>query len=87
MTLLKGTVHSIEDITSTEIQLVDDMIKVKAILEELMRSNHVQATTFKDLGFFLKWHKFDTEEKNKKYSKFTCHELNIFLYFKDKEYF
>jgi hypothetical protein len=41
MTLLKGEVHSIEDITSTEIQLVDDMKKVKAILEELMRSNHV----------------------------------------------
>ena len=35
----------------------------------------------------LNWNTFDTEFKNKKYSKFLSNELNFFLYFKDKEYF
>ena len=33
------------------------------------------------------WHSFTQEEKNKKYSKFLCHEFNIYLYFKDHSYF
>lgn len=63
------------------------MPKVKAVLEELMRSNHIGISTFKELDFIMKWHTFDIEEKNRKYSKFSCHEVNIFIYFKDKEYF
>ena len=35
----------------------------------------------------LKWNKFTTEQKNKKYNDYQCHEMNLFLYFKDFEYF
>ena len=39
------------------------------------------------LFFLLKWNKFTTEQKNKKYNDYQCHEMNLFLYFKDFEYF
>mmetsp|Transcript_20692 Transcript_20692/g.19721 ORF Transcript_20692/g.19721 Transcript_20692/m.19721 type:complete len:94 (-) Transcript_20692:2970-3251(-) len=31
--------------------------------------------------------KLDLEGKHKKYSRYHCHELNVFLYFQDKDYF
>lgn len=35
----------------------------------------------------MKWTGLSEEEKNKQYSKMTCHELNLFCYFKDRAYF
>jgi hypothetical protein len=35
----------------------------------------------------MKWHKMDREEKNNKYSKYFCNEINIFLFFKDRLFF
>ena len=35
----------------------------------------------------LKWNTFSESEKHKKYSEFQCHEVNLFLYFKDYDYF
>jgi len=40
-----------------------------------------------DLEFLIKWHTFSDEEKNKKYSNFCSHEVNLFIYFKDATYF
>ncbi len=36
---------------------------------------------------FSKWKGFSTEEKYRHFSKNACHELNLFLYFKDQAYF
>jgi hypothetical protein len=87
LTLLKSASHFIEDITSTEIQIIDDLTKVKGVLEELMKQRYSYEQIFKDLGLMMKWFKMDFEEKNVSYSKNSCHELNIFIYFKDPEYF
>lgn len=40
-----------------------------------------------DLEFLIKWHSLTDEEKNKKYSNFCSHEVNLFIYFKDHAYF
>jgi len=40
-----------------------------------------------DLEFLIKWNTFSDEEKNKKYSNFCSHEVNLFIYFKDPQYF
>ena len=86
--LLKHDTSLIEDITSTEIQLIDDLKKVKGVLEELMRTKYTSDATFKEFGgIFMKWPKMSFEEKNKEYYKSMCHELHIFLYFKDQEFF
>ncbi len=37
--------------------------------------------------FLTKWDSFELAEKHKKYDKYACNELNIFLYFKDPAYF
>ena len=34
-----------------------------------------------------KWHALDIDEKLKKYDEFASHELNVFLFFKDRAYF
>ena len=61
--------HFIDDITSTEIQLIDDLKKVKGVLEELMKTNYGTnnpGTAFKDLsGLVMKWPRIEKEEKNK----------------------
>ena len=65
--LTKDETHVIEDITSTEIQLIDDLKKVKGVLEELMKNNyHASSGVFKDLSsIVMKWNSYDEEEKNK----------------------
>ena len=35
----------------------------------------------------LNWHKLSLEDKNSQFTKHTCHELNLFIYKKDREYF
>lgn len=69
----KHETHFIDDITSTEIQLIDDLKKVKGVLEELMKSNYStnsSGTVFKELsGLVMKWPRLEKEEKNKHYNK------------------
>jgi hypothetical protein len=50
----------------------------------------VKATHSSDVfefEFLLKWNTFDFETKCKKLTAFFSHELNLFLYFKDPEFF
>ena len=37
--------------------------------------------------YLLKWHKFDFDKKLQSYSKYHSHELNFFIFKKDKEFF
>ena len=88
----KDTVKVIEDITSTEIQLIDDLKKVKGVLEELMRMNYRldQAGPFKELSaLFMKWPSLagKQEEKAKLFYKHLCHELSFFIKLKDGLFF
>lgn len=89
--LTKDEAHTIEDITSTEIQLIDDLKKVQGVLEELMRSNGYlhSAGIFKELTpVFIKWPSLDSdEEKTKLFYKHLSHEFNFFLKRKDTAFF
>ena len=85
--LKPGESHIIEDITSVDYQSVDSLNKVGKVLQELTTLKHQENSAFNSSSWMLNWNTFDTEVKNKKYSKFLCNELNFFLYFKDKEYF
>lgn len=86
--LLAGESHFIEDITSTEVQLVDELPKVKGVLEELMKATYQNSGVYAQLiNVFMGWHKYDHEEKLKQLNKHLCNELNIFVYFKDRDFF
>jgi hypothetical protein len=79
--------HSIEDITSVEYQTIDSLNKVNRVLQELLTLKHQENSSFASSSWLFNWPNFDSEMKNKKYSKFMCNELNFFLYFKDEKYF
>lgn len=81
-----GQTVTIEDITSTEHMIIDSLDKVFKVQTEIARILG-KSKLDEDLEFLLKWNTFEEEEKNKKYSKFCCHEVNLFLYFKDPTYF
>jgi hypothetical protein len=83
---------TIEDITSTDIQFIDDLKKVRGVLDELFRTvshSYHGSSIFKDLApILLKWPSIgEIEEKCKTYYKNLCHELNVFLYMKDRSFF
>ena len=84
--ITSGSKVSIDDITSTEYVIIDSLDKVKKIQNEVVTILG-QSKSDEDLDFLLNWNQLADEDKNKKYSKFQCHEVNLFLYFKDPGYF
>ena len=84
-TVLKLESHFVEDITSTEVQTVDDLKKVCQVLEEI--SKNMGGGQLRDFAFIMKWHQSSEEQKNNHYSAKTSHELNLFCYLKDRPYF
>lgn len=77
---------TIEDITSTDHIIIDSLDKVRKIQDEIRKLYSIP-TDAQDLMFLLKWNKLSEEDKGKKYNKFVCHEVNLFIYFKDRDYF
>jgi hypothetical protein len=43
--------------------------------------------TLAEFSFITQWNTFDPAKKQELYSKYTCHELNYFLYRKDPDFF
>ena len=83
--VMNKSTYDIQDITSTEYIFVDSVNKVKRACDDVCKIKGVGLD--ETLFFLLKWNKFTTEQKNKKYNDYQCHEMNLFLYFKDLEYF
>ncbi len=83
--------HLIADITSTEIQIIDDIKKVRTIMQELQSKNyHESSGVYKELNeiIVVKWPSYKTQdEKLKVYYKYACHEFNYFLYKRDQDFF
>ena len=83
--LAKDETYKIDDITSTEYLIVDSLEKIQQVQNEIRKVSGYGGIS--DLDFITKWNSYEKEKKNNKYSKFMSHEMNLFLYFKDKEYF
>ena len=80
----------IEDITSSEIMLIDDLAKVNMILKEVRKvsgSQRVDPTLTKLSDLVRKWPDFTHSEKNTSFATNTCYELHLFLKHKDPAYF
>ena len=73
---------TIEDITSSRFELYDTLGSVYRLYATLSGD-----PTLTEFQFILTWPKMKPEEKREKYSKYACHELNLFLYHKDPEFF
>jgi hypothetical protein len=88
------TVH-IEDITSSKIQIIDNMEKIYQVMEQ-MKSLHFNDafSNGNDNQFdslvrtvLQPWKTFEFKKKCILFSKHTCHELNFFLFKRDEEFY
>ena len=78
----KGGAFELGDITSSKFEVYDRLARAYQLYATLSDNN-----TLREFSFVLGWPKLKREQKNEKYSKYACHELNFFLYKKDPEYF
>ncbi len=74
----------IEDITSTDMQIVDSLQKVWLVQKELRRFDKQEQEYIDNM---LKWPTLTNEQKAKTYSEYCSHEFNLFLRLKDPQFF
>ena len=80
--LTSGEKFELADITTGRFESYDSLSSVYSLFSTL--SNNSELAKFQ---FVLEWPSFSTEEKQEKYSEFACHELNHFIYRKDRQFF
>ena len=72
--------------SSSAVRVINSVSQVYDLMLTLLeKQQHKQ--DLRRFGFLVDWHRFSFFGKNEKYSKWNCHELNLFLYKKDREYF
>ena len=84
--LLKGQTFEIEDMTSCEFQVIDTVARVFDGMVELAKESHNNAA-LEEWKFIKEWETLTFIEKYKNYDKFSSHELNLFIYCKDRAFF
>jgi len=85
-TLKKGEEIVLKDVTPTSFYMFDNLSSVHTIYKTLLKQKK-DANKLSEFAFVLKWNSMSDKEKIEKYSKYSCHELNYFIYKKDKEFF
>eukprot|EP01122_Echinamoeba_exundans_P014341 TRINITY_DN6463_c0_g1_i1.p1 TRINITY_DN6463_c0_g1~~TRINITY_DN6463_c0_g1_i1.p1 ORF type:complete len:1433 (+),score=359.11 TRINITY_DN6463_c0_g1_i1:430-4728(+) len=70
------------DITTSKIEVFDSLGKAWSLLSSLSGQS-----TLTEFSFVLSWQSLTDAEKQDKYSKYACHELNTFVFFKDRPFF
>ncbi|EPY16068.1 hypothetical protein STCU_11570 [Strigomonas culicis] len=68
--------------SAADMCVVDDVVVATDILQLVQ-----QDVSWSKWAFVSEWGTLSPLEKLKKYDTYMCHELNIFAYFKDKEFF
>lgn len=72
--------------SSSAVRVINSVSQVYDLMLTLLE-NQQHKQDLRRFGFITDWHRFSFFGKNEKYSKWNCHELNLFLYKKDREYF
>jgi len=77
-----GDKFVLEDISSSKFEAYDSLARVYSLFATL--SNDAKLAEF---AFVLNWPELDDKAKREKYSTHASHELNFFLYQKDRKFF
>ncbi len=77
-----GTKLVIEDLRAGKLELVDTTARAHQLLLSLGVDS-----TLRDFAFITQWHTLDETTRRARYSKYACHELHLFLRFRDPEFF
>ena len=81
-TLAKGEKLEIADVSTGRFDTYDNLGRIFALYSTLSGNEVLQK-----FQFILKWPQLSTDDKKEKYSEFACHELNFFLFKKDRAFF
>lgn len=77
-----GDALVIADLATAKVHLVDSVAKAHGYLLSLRDD-----ATLREFAFVTRWHELADAERRELYSKYACHELHLFLYFKDRAFF
>ncbi len=80
--LRTGDVFTIADLATAKLHLLDSLEKAHAYLLALNENDDLR-----EFAWVARWHAMTEAERREHYSKFACHELHLFLYFKDRAFF
>lgn len=77
-----GQPFTLADIATSKFESYDSLARVYLLFTTLTHDPKLA-----EFSFVLNWPKLKPEEQKEKYSKFACHELNVFLAKKDPKFF
>ncbi|MBS3822198.1 MAG: hypothetical protein KGY81_10595, partial [Phycisphaerae bacterium] len=77
-----GKAFTVPDAASSRIEVYDSLGKVFGLYRTLNPDPKLA-----EFAFILRWPTLKDAEKRELYSEYACHELNFFLYHKDKAFF
>ncbi|QTA81813.1 rubredoxin-like domain-containing protein [Desulfonema limicola] len=77
-----GETFSLENNNTSQYRIFDSIDKVYKLF-----STPGSNPDLKEFEFIVKWPGLTQKEKQEKYSKYACHELNFFIYHKDRPFF
>jgi hypothetical protein len=80
--LVAGAELVIEDLATARVHLIDSVERAHAYLLALRDD-----ADLREFGFVTRWHALADAERRELYSKYACHELHLFLYFRDRAFF
>lgn len=79
------TLHSSAG-SASEVRVINSVSQVYDLMLTLLKEEQDKAT-LRQFGFVVDWYRLSDEAKKEKFSKWCCHELNLFLYKKDRPFF
>ncbi len=82
-----GAQLAIADLATAKVHLIDTVERAHAYLLALAGSDDAIAAPLRELAFVTRWHALPDGERRELYSKHACHELHLFLYYKDRAFF
>ena len=77
-----GQTLQIADSGRAKLESYDSLTKVVRLWQGLSAN-----PVLEEFGFLLKWPELSMDDKRERYSKYACHELNFFLFSKDRPFF
>ncbi|MEZ4362678.1 MAG: hypothetical protein R3B48_20975 [Kofleriaceae bacterium] len=77
-----GEQITIRDAATAKVHIIDTVQRAHAYLLALGDDD-----TLREFEFVTRWHRLSDAERGELYSKYACHELTLFLYFRDRPYF
>ncbi|MCC5829468.1 MAG: hypothetical protein JJU36_08470 [Phycisphaeraceae bacterium] len=88
ITALKaGDELSIEDMASSRFEIYDSLGQVFRLMLTLNDAMPEPDPRLGEFRFITNWPDLEAQKKRELYSEFASHELHVFLYFKDREFF